>query len=205
MFGISDPINPVDQTPFQPWAKALYDDRQGHELEPHARCKASGTARQFLTPYGVEFLEMPALKRLYIFDIGGPHTFRTVYLDGRSHPADLEPSYYGHAIGWWEGDTLVIDSTGFNESFWMDRRGMPHTEQLHTVERFVRKDSETIGYEITVHDPGAYTADWTGVFDLQFERDLELFEYSCQQANYAGELMVGGERTSIDRTSPIVP
>jgi hypothetical protein len=205
MFGITDPINPVDQTPFQPWAKALYDDRQVHELEPHARCKASGVARQFLTPYGVEFVEMPQLKRLYIFDIGGPHTFRTVYMDGRSHPADLEPTYYGHAIGWWEGDTLVIDSTGFNESFWMDRRGMPHTEQLHTVERFTRKDSETIAYEIKVHDPGAYTADWTGAFDLQYERDLELFEYSCQQANYAGELMVGGERTSIDRTSPIVP
>ncbi len=205
MFGITDPINPADQTPFQPWARALYDDRQGHELEPHARCKASGTARQFQTPYGVEFVEQPALKRLYIFDIGGPHTFRTVYMDGRSHPADVEPTNYGHSIGWWEGDTLVIDSTGFNEGFWLDRRGMPHTTQLHTVERFTRKDSETIAYEITIHDPGAYTAEWKGAFDLNFERGVELFEYSCQQANYAGELMVGGERSSIDRTSPIVP
>jgi hypothetical protein len=205
MFGITDPINPVDQTPFQPWAKALYEDRQVHELEPHARCKASGAARQFLTPYGVEFLEMPELKRLYIFDIGGPHTFRTVYMDGRSHPADLEPSYYGHSIGWWDGDSLVIDSTGYNESFWLDRRGMPHTTQLHTVERFTRKDADTVNYSIRVHDPGAYTADWTGGFDLGFERGVELFEYSCQQANYAVELMVGGERSSIDRTSPIVP
>jgi hypothetical protein len=205
MFGITDPINPAEQTPFQPWARALYDARQIHELEPHTRCKASGTARQFQTPYGVEFVEMSQLKRLFIFDIGGPHTFRTVYMDGRSHPADLEPSYYGHSIGWWEGDTLVVDSTGFNESFWLDRRGMPHTDQMHTVERFTRKDAETIAYEIKVHDPGAYAADWTGAFDLQFERDLELFEYSCQQANYAVELMVGGERSSIDRTSPIVP
>jgi hypothetical protein len=205
MFGISDPINPVDQTPFQPWARALYDARQIHELEPHTRCKASGTARQFQTPYGVEFVEFTAPERVLIFDIGGPHTFRTIYLDGRSHPADLEPSYYGHSIGWWEGDTLVVDSTGFNESFWLDRRGMPHTSQMHTLERFTRKDSETIAYEITVHDPGAYTADWTGAFDLQFDRGVELFEYSCQQANYAIELMVGGERSSIDRTSPIVP
>jgi hypothetical protein len=205
MFGISDPINPADQTPFQPWARALYDDRQVHELEPHARCKASGTARQFQTPYGVEFVELPELKRLYIFDIGGPHTFRTVYMDGRSHPSDLELSNYGHSIGWWDGDTLVIDSTGFNEGFWLDRRGMPHTTQLHTVERFTRKDSETIAYEITVDDPGAYTGPWSGAFDLNFERGVELFEYSCQQANYAGELMVGGERSSIDRTSPIVP
>jgi hypothetical protein len=205
LFGITDPINPAEQTPFQPWARALYEDRQIHELEPHARCKASGAARQFLTPYGVEFVEIPELARLFIFDIGGPHTFRVVYMDGRSHPPDLEPTYYGHSIGWWEGDTLVVDTTGFNEGFWLDRRGMPHTTQLHTVERFTRKDSETIAYEITVHDPGAYAADWTGSFELQFERGVELFEYSCQQANYAGELMVGGERSSIDRTSPIVP
>jgi hypothetical protein len=126
-------------------------------------------------------------------------------MDGREHPKDLEPSYYGHSVGHWEGDTLVIDSVGFNESFWLDRRGMPHTAQLHTIERFTRKDAETIAYEITVDDPGAYTAPWKGGFDLQFDRGVELFEYSCQQANYAVELMVGGERSSIDRTSPIVP
>jgi hypothetical protein len=205
LFGITDPINPADQTPFQPWARALYDARQIHELEPHTRCKASGTARQFQTPYGVEFVNLPEIKRIFIFDIGGPHTFRTVYMDGREHPKDLEPSYYGHSVGHWEGDTLVIDSVGFNESFWMDRRGMPHTNQLHTIERFTRKDAETIAYEITVDDPGAYTAQWKGGFDLRFDRGVELFEYSCQQANYAIELMVGGERSSIDRTSPIVP
>jgi len=205
LFGVTEPIAPLDQIPFQPWARALYDARQVHELEPHTRCKASGTARQFQTPYGVEFVEAPELQRLFIFDIGGPHTFRTVYMDGRSHPAEIEPSYYGHAIGWWEGDTLVIDSTGFNESFWLDRRGLPHTTAMHTIERFTRKDSETVAYEITVHDPGAYTGDWTGGFNLQLDRGVELFEYSCQQANYAVELMVGGERSSVDRSSPIVP
>ncbi len=205
MFGITDPIAPAAEVPFKPWAKALYEDRQVHELEPHARCKASGTARQFLTPYGVEFVEVPQEQRLYIFDIGGPHTFRTVYMDGRSHPHDLSPTYYGHSIGWWEGDTLVIDSTGFNEGFWLDRRGLPHTERLHTVERFTRIDAETIDYEITVYDPGAYTGPWTGSFQLQWDAGTELFEYICQQANYAGELMVGGERSSVDRSSPIVP
>jgi hypothetical protein len=82
---------------------------------------------------------------------------------------------------------------------------MPHTVQLHTVERFTRKDSETVAYEITVHDPGAYTADFKGGFNLQRDPGVELFEYVCQQANYAGELMVGGERSSVDRSSPIVP
>jgi len=205
LFGITDPIATYDTVPFQPWAKAVYDARQTSELEPHTRCKASGTARQFLTPYGVEFVEMPELQRVYIFDIGGPHTFRTVYMDGRSHPRDLRPSYYGHSIGWWEGDTLVIDSTGFNESFWLDRRGLPHTTQLHTVERFKRTNAETIEYEIDIHDPGAYTAPFTGSFALGWDKGTELFEYVCQQANYAAELMVGGARSSVDRSSPIVP
>ena len=68
------------------------------------------------------------MQRVYIFDIGGPHTYRTIYMDGRTHPANLTPSYYGHSIGWWEGDTLVVDTIGFNENFWLDRRGLPHTD-----------------------------------------------------------------------------
>ena len=128
VFGILDPIAPAAKVPFQPWARAVYDDRQKHELEPHTRCKPSGAARQFLTPYGVEFVELPEPQRVYIFDIGGPHTFRTVYMDGRSHPRDFTPTYYGHSIGWWDGDTLVVDTIGYNEAFWLDRRGLPHTE-----------------------------------------------------------------------------
>jgi len=205
MFGIFDPIADLETVPFKPWARALYDARQVHELEPHARCKASGSARQFLTPYGVEFVELPELGELYIFDIGGPHTFRTVYMDGRSHPAELEPSNYGHSVGWWEGDTLGVDTVGYNEDFWLDRRGLPHTEQLHTLERFDRSDAETIHYEITIDDPGAYTAPYIGWFDLGWQADTELFEYVCQQANYAHELMVGGEAESVDRSSSIVP
>ena len=204
VFGITDPIAPLPTVPFKPWAKAVYDDRQAHELEPHTRCKPSGVARQFLTPYGVEFVELPELQRLYIFDVGGPHTYRTVYMDGRSHPAKLMPSFYGHSIGWWEGDTLVIDTTGFNEGFWLDRRGLPHTEALRTVERFTRVDSGAIRYEVTVDDSGAYTAPWTARFNLRWENGTELFEYVCQQANYAITLMVG-DQESVDRTSPIIP
>ena len=198
------PVKPVDDVPLQPWAKALFADRQMHEFEPHTRCKPSGVAREFQTPYGVEFVELPELQRLYIFDIGGPHTFRTVYMDGRSHPATLTPSAYGHAIGWWEGDSLVVDTTGFNEKFWLDRKGLPHTAALHTLERFTRTDYNTIRYELTVDDPGAYTTRWSTSVIFRWEPGTELFEYVCQQANYAGELMVGGF-TQVDRTSPIVP
>jgi hypothetical protein len=190
--------------PFQPWAKAVLDDRRKNQLEPHTRCKPSGVTRQFLTPYGVEFVDLPELQRVYIFDIGGPHTYRTIFMDGRVHPANLAPSYYGHSIGWWEGDTLVVDTIGFNEGFWMDRRGSPHTDKLHSIERFTRTDSVTMKYEVTIDDPGAYTAPWKSGFNLRWEAGTELFEYVCQQANYAHELMVGQQK-KIDRTSIIVP
>lgn len=192
------------EIPFQPWARAVLDDRMKNQLEPHARCKASGGARQFMTPYGVEFVEIPDLERVYIFDIGGPHTYRTIYMDGRSHPIQPTPTNYGHSIGWWEGDTLVVDTIGYNVDFWMDRRGLPHTEQLHTIERFTRTDSNAIRYEITVDDPGAYTDKWTSGFTLGWNAGQELFEYVCQQANYADELMVG-DLEKVDRSSQIIP
>jgi hypothetical protein len=194
----------IASVPLQPWARAVLANRQVNQLEPHTRCKPSGGIRQFLTPYGVEFVELPELQRIFIFDIGGPHTYRTIYMDGRTHPANLQPSYYGHSIGWWEGDTLVVDTMGFNESFWIDRRGTPHTEKLHMIERFTRTDSVTIKYEVTAEDSGAFTAPWKTGFNLRWENGTELFEYVCQQSNYAPTLMVGGE-TSIDRTSTIVP
>jgi hypothetical protein len=197
-------LAPVDTIPFQPWAKALYDDRQIHELEPHTRCHASGVARQFQTPYGVEFVQMADLQRTYIFDIGGPHTFRIIYMDGRPHPQKLEPSSYGHSVGRWEGDTLVVDSVGFSENFWIDRTGLPHTEKLHTVERFTRTDFNTIKYEVLIDDPTVYTKPWSGGFNLRWTPDVELFEYVCQDNNTAPNLMMkDGEPLHLDL--PFIP
>ena len=140
----------VRDVPFQPWAKELYKYRRQNQLEPHTRCKPSGGPRQFLTPYGVEFVTNEENKRIFIFDIGGPHTFRTIFMDGQPHLKNLVPSYYGHSTGRWEGDTLVVDTIGFNENFWLDRYGFPSTEKLHLVERFSRTDSITMKYEVTV-------------------------------------------------------
>src|SRR5712691_3571149 len=139
--GAANPANDLAAIPFQPWARAVLNDRLKNQLEPHTRCKPSGVTRQFLTPYGVEIVELPEIQRIYIFDIGGPHTYRTIYMDGRTHPADFAPTYYGHSIGWWEGDTLVVDSVGYNERIWLDRRGLPHTEKLQTLEGFTRIDT----------------------------------------------------------------
>ena len=192
------------EVPYQAWTKAVSEDRRINELEPHTRCKASGFQRQFLTPYGAEILEVPAIQRVFIFDIGGPHTFRTIYLDGRSHPKDLQPSYYGHSIGWWEGDTLVVDTVGYNEGFWIDRGAAPHTDQLHTVEKFTRTEFAQIRYDVTIDDPGAYTKPWGGTMNLRLEGNTELFEYVCQQQNFAHELMVGA-LGKVDRTTLPVP
>jgi hypothetical protein len=192
------------QTPYQPWAKALYDYRRNNEFEPHTRCKPSGGARQFVTPYGTEIVEMPELQKIFIFDIGGPHTFREIFLDGKPHPANLVPSYYGDSRGHWEGDTLVVETTGFNEGFWMDRAGSPHTEKLRFTEKFTRTDFDTLRYEVTVDDPGAYTATWSNTFQMRWNGGQELFEYVCQDNNFAPVLLVGQEE-KVDRTSVIIP
>jgi hypothetical protein len=194
----------VRDVPFQPWAKELYAYRRQNQLEPHTRCKPSGGPRQFLTPYGVEFVTNEENKRIFIFDIGGPHTFRTIFMDGQHHPENLVPSYYGHSTGRWDGDTLVVDTVGFNENFWLDRYGFPSTAKLHLIERFTRTDSITMKYEVTIDDPGAYSAPWTSGFYLFWDAGQELFEYVCQENNFAGNLMVGAQE-SVDRTSQIVP
>jgi hypothetical protein len=194
----------VSEVPFQPWARELYSYRRANQLEPHTRCKPSGGPRQFLTPYGVEFVELPELQRILIVDQGGPHTIRTIYMDGRPHPKDWTPTFYGHSIGRWDSDTLVVDTAGFNENFWFDRSGLPHTDRLHMIERFTRTDSKTMKYEVTIDDPGAYTRVWSGGFILGWDPGQELFEYVCQDNNLASSLMVGSQE-SIERPSRIAP
>jgi hypothetical protein len=191
IFGFGAHLTPPAEVPFQPWAKQMYEERLATQLEPHARCKASGGVRQIQTPYGVEIVELPELQRIYIFDIGGPHTWRTVYMDGRPHPLKPQRSAYGHSIGWWEdNDTLLVDTVGYNEAFWVDRRGLAGTGALHTLERFRRRVLDTIEYEILIDDPGAYTRPFTGRFEMRLDPRMELYEYVCQEANYATELMV---------------
>src|SRR5690606_36094028 len=149
----------------------------------HARCKPSGAIRQFLTPYGAEIVEIEELGRLYIFDIGGTHSFRECFMDGRGHPAHLRPSYYGHNIGWWEGNTLVVDPVGYNEGFWFERMGLPHTEGVHVTEYLGRVDAETIEYTFVMDDVTAYDAPALGRMTLKWRAGEEPFEYGGQPAD----------------------
>jgi hypothetical protein len=182
-----------ESVPYQPWAGELVEYRRSSMRVPHTRCKPSGGPRQWLTPYGAEMVEIPDLQRIFIFDIGGPHTYRTIFMDADTHPEDLEPSYYGHSIGRWEGDTLVIDSVGYGERFWVDRGQTPHTEDLHMVERLTRTSLTNMDYEITIEDPNVYTEPWTASLNVRWLADRELFEYICQDNNRAVEIMIGLE------------
>ncbi len=199
------PQGMLDQVPFQPWARAAYDIRQIDQFEPHTRCKASGVSRQFSTPYGTELVEVPDLQRMYILDNGGPNSFRVIYMDGRQFPDKIDPTNYGYSIGHWDGDTLVVETRGLNEKFWLDTRGTPHTQQLKFTERFTRLNMETLEYQATIDDPGAYTRPWTTTkFQLRRRAGEEPFEYICQQYNQGPELMLGTQE-SIDNSKFYVP
>jgi len=137
---------------------------------------------------------VPEMQRIFVFGVGGPHTYRTIYLDGRAHPADLDPTFYGHSVGHFEGDALVVDTVGFNEKFWLSREGIPHTEKLHLIERFTRTDYNDLKYEATIDDPGAYSATWTGGWNIPWNPNAEPYEYVCQDNNRDVRHMYGGER-----------
>jgi len=190
--------------PYQPWAKALFAARSRTRFEPYVRCKPSAGAREVATAYGTQFVEFPEQQKVYVFPTGGPRHYRVIYLDGRGHPEDLKPSYHGHSIGHWEGDTLVVDTVGYNEKMWFDSDGSPHTNQLHLTERFTRISLERLKYEITVDDPGAYTDTWSSGFYMNWTPG-ETFQFVCQDENLASELMLGTEYEAMDRTQPIFP
>jgi hypothetical protein len=186
----------IPDVPFQPWARALYDHRQATLTadDPHVRCKSSGGPRLYHTPYGFEIVDIPEMKQIFVMGVGGPHTYRTIYMDGRRHPEHLNPTYHGYSIGHWEGETLVVDTVGYNERFWLSREGLPHTERLHLTERFTRPEYDTLRYEATIDDPGAYTKPWSGGWAIPWNPNDEMYEYVCQENNRDGRHMFGGER-----------
>jgi hypothetical protein len=170
--------------PFLPWAKALYEWRQRRFLrdDPYSRCLPPGGPRQFQMPNGFQFIEQKELGRIMVLLGGGNRNWRVIYTDGRplGTAAEAVPSYYGFSVGRWEKDTLVVESVGYNEKFWLTTGGLPHTEALHLTERFTRTDLNTLRYEVTVEDPRTYTKPWTGGWTIQWVPDQDLEEYFCE-------------------------
>jgi hypothetical protein len=189
----------IDEIPFKPGMKELYLSREDQAEDPHTRCKPSGGSRLWHTPYGIEIVDLPDTKEVLVLAVGAPHSWRVAYLDGREHPKDLKPSWYGHTIGKWEGDTLVLDTVGFHERFWLTREGVPHTKQLHLVERISRPNHDQLRYEATVDDPGAYTATWSGGWHLRWSAGNEPFDYLCQENNKDPVRMLGGGTADSNR------
>jgi hypothetical protein len=171
--------------PFLPWAKAVYMYRQRTLLadDPIGRCLPPGGPRQFHSAVGFQFVEQPELGRILVLLGGGNRNWRVIYTDGRpvGQPAEAVPSYYGYSVGRWEKDTLLVDSVGYNERFWMTNGGLPHTEALHLLERFTRTALSTLRYEVTIDDPRTYTRPWTGGWTVQWAAGQEMPEYFCEE------------------------
>jgi len=173
------------EIPYQPWAKKLALDRRKDQSywDPQGYCMPPSGPRLMTTPFPMEIIQLPQQKRIVMIYEGGTHIWRIIYMDGRPHPDgdQLNPSWLGHSVGHWEGDTLVVDVVGFNEGGWIDMAGDPHTDRLHVIERYTRKDLYTLHYEATIDDPGTYTEPWTIGFDILWDDKGEIQEYICQE------------------------
>ena len=109
------------------------------------------------------------------------HTlYRQIFTDGRALPVNPNPSWLGYSIGRWEGDVFIVDSVGFNDKTWLDSFGHPHSEALHVVERFVRRDFGHLDIQVTIDDPVVYTRPWTVTYELRFVADMEILEAICE-------------------------
>jgi hypothetical protein len=170
-----------------PAAKAVFASRKEVD-NPQFHCLPMGIPRA--TPYPFRIVQVPTHARtqyIYILHEGNIHSFRQVFMDGRKHPAELDPTWFGHSIGRYDGNTLVIDTVGFNDKSWFDNKGYPHTEQLHTIERWTRVDSGHMTNEVTIEDPGAYTKPFTATFNARLtDAGDEIMEYICQENNQYG-------------------
>jgi hypothetical protein len=174
--------------PFQDWARDLYVLRQQSFLQQDPLflyCIPPGGPRMFQDPYGIQFLEQPIHQRVTVLMGGGNANWRLIHLDGREQVGQLtgndnNPLFFGRSLGRWEGDSFAVDSTGFNETFWFSNGGLPHTRQLHLVERFTRIDFNTLEYEVTIDDPGAYTREWKSAWTLQWIANKDMPEHYCQ-------------------------
>jgi hypothetical protein len=176
------------ELPLLPWAKQLRDSRKEGE-EPYTACLPMSVPR--VNPYPWKFAmtyTSKGLTQIYLLhETGDAGYHRVVHMDQTKHPDDLLPTWWGHSIGHWEKDTLVIDTVGYNEKFWFDSRGTPHTDKLHTIERWTRINYGTLVNEFTIDDPGAFSKTVNLKFTAKLMRpDLDLMEFICLENNQVG-------------------
>lgn len=180
-------IKPADGSlpPWLPWNKEAFDARAAAEAagkplyDPTAACFPSGIPRIIAAPYPVEIVQTPD-KTVFLYET--QHLFRVIHMN-QEHPAKVEPTFMGHAVGHWEGDTLVVDSIGFVDTTQIDEEGSKHTAQMHVIERIRKLENGSLEVEFTIDDPGAFSKPWTAKRVWEWRPDVRFFEYVCEENN----------------------
>jgi hypothetical protein len=170
----------------QPWAKTLQAQREGkeHQDDPLSVCLPPGVPRISMSagvmPHPFKIVQTPALVVL-LYETSANSTFRQVFLDGRPLPKDPQPTWLGYSVGRWEGNTLVVETIGFNGRSWVDTaKGHPQTEDAHVTERFTRPDFGHLEIDITIDDPKAYLKPWRAKVPVHLLPDSDLIETYCE-------------------------
>jgi hypothetical protein len=189
--GVKSADQHVD-VPFLPSSLKLFNDRVNSDSkdDPEARCLPVGVPRYMFDPYPFQMIQKDD-RVIFLFE-GDNDPWRIVRIgSGAAHPKSRRPTWLGDAVGHYEGDTLVVDVTGFNDKAWLDQAGHPQTERLHLTERYTRTDAMTLKYEATIDDPGAYSGPWTTSNTVRWRPGFELMEYVCQENEKSSRHMVG--------------
>jgi len=178
------------EVPMTAWGKALYDERRANDSrdDPDTYCLPDGVPR-IAAAGGLpsRIVQTPAM--LTILHERG--LFRQIFMDGRTLQKNPDPTWMGYSTGAWEGDTLVVRSTGFNAKTWLDDVGHPHSESLNVIERYRRPDYGHLRLDITVEDEKAYTRPWTVTQELRLDPTGDLIEYVCNENERDAKHIVG--------------
>src|SRR5580704_3727203 len=177
----------------QPWARALVQKRTediGKE-SMNALCLPAGPAYSTdadSTSGGMmKIIQTPGVVIILNPDL----TYRQIYMDGRKLESSPNPSWMGYSVGHWDGDTLVVESFGFNDRTWLDTSGHPHSEALRMTERYTRRNFGTLDLDVTLQDPSVYTKPWTVKVKAELAADTELTEWVCNESGHGVEHWVG--------------
>jgi hypothetical protein len=176
--------------PYQPWAAKAVKERQEQngKDDPVTHCRPPSVLQLHTTPQLRKILRLPdLLVILSEFAVG----YRQIFTDGRPLPADPNPSFLGYSSGKWDGDTLVVNTIGFNDGQWIDRGGSPLTDAAKLTERFKRINYGKLEIEVTVDDRKAYTAPWTITLGYTIVLDTDLLEYYCSENERDSSHLVG--------------
>jgi hypothetical protein len=171
---------PPGEVPFQPWAAAVYKQRNANSRldNPLIRCLPAGVPRLDAYTHPYKIVQTP---ELIVVLYEAQTTFRQIFLDGRGHPKDPQPSWLGYSVGRWEADVLVVETVGFNDQTWLDGSGHPHSEEMRLTERFKRRDFGHMDIEVVINDPKAYARSLTYTQPQRLLADTELLEYVCAE------------------------